>query len=198
MDEPDIKTRFVIQLGRTFGMTSTSNMDIVQTVPIPDMDRYVYDQFRVTEMMSPYLLGFLVSDFVNTTTVDPTFQIMHAPGKEDQAKLAADAGPQILYYLEHYFGVEYSLPKMDMVAIPDFNGAVENWGLVTYRESIIMHSEGISSQRDRDLVIEEVSHELAHMWFGNLVTMEWWTDLWLNDGKILYIFFRKYFSNNYN
>ena len=184
MDEPDMKSRYQIQLGRKEEMVATSNMDIIETFPIPGQPGYVYDKFRFSVKMSPYLLAFLVSDFVNTPTVDPFFNIIHAPGKQDQAKLAADAGPDILYYFEHYFGIEYALPKLDMVAIPDFKyGAMENWGLITYRESSILYSEEISSQSDRDRVIEVIAHELAHMWFGNLVTMEWWTDLWLNEGK---------------
>lgn len=199
MDEPDKKSRFNIKLGRKETMTATSNMDIIETLPIPDMEGYVFDEFRFSVTMSPYLVAFLVSDFVNTTTADPNFNIIHAPGKEDQAKLAADAGPSTLYYFEHYFGIEYPLPKVDMVAIPDFKyGAMENWGLITYRESSILYSETISSQSDRDRVVEVIAHELAHMWFGNLVTMKWWTDLWLNEGNLLNITKSKVSFSIYN
>ena len=185
LDEPDLKARFLLRLGRTVDMTATSNTDIIGTYPLEDWgENYVIDHFRMTPQMSTYLVAFLVSDFVNTTTTESNFNIVHQTGKEDQASLAADVGPEILRFYETFFDIQYVLAKTDMAAIPDFSfGAMENWGLVTYKESILLFDESVSSQSDRSTVIEVIAHELAHMWFGNLVTMEWWTDLWLNEGK---------------
>ena len=184
LDEPDMKARFLLRLGHMDNMTAVSNTDITATYPLDVWgSNYVMDHFRMTPKMSTYLVAFLVSDFVNTTTSESNFNIIHQYGKEEQARLAANSGPQILKYYEDYFDIQYVLPKTDMAAIPDFSfGAMENWGLITYKESALLYDTDVSSQRDRSRVIEIIAHELAHMWFGNLVTMEWWTDLWLNEG----------------
>jgi aminopeptidase N len=95
----------------------------------------------------------------------------------DQTVLAAEVGPQILEFFERHYNVPFPLPKMDMIAIPDFgSGAMENWGLITYRETALLYKEGESSISDREGIVATIAHELAHQWFGNLVTMEWWTE----------------------
>ena len=139
--------------------------------------------------MPTYLVAFMVADFGFTDGVDnENFTIWHMKSKAGQGDLAADAGPKILEYMEDFFELPYPLPKTDMVAIPDFEaGAMENWGLITYRETALLFDESTGSMSDRDRVIEVIAHELAHMWFGNLVTLEWWTDLWLNEGFATYV-----------
>lgn len=183
LDEPDRKAKFNIKLGHAKGTRAVSNMNIVSTKKVSE-DRLV-TEFAQTDIMSTYLLAFLISEFEPTVAVDSktNFSIYHMPGKGDQASKAAEVGPRVLEYYEEYFGIDYPLPKMDMAAIPDFSaGAMENWGLITYREATLLFQEGVSSKGDEDRVVEVIAHELAHQWFGNLVTMKWWTDLWLNEG----------------
>ena len=137
--------------------------------------------------MSTYLLAFVICDFKKVTGQTPTnnisVSVIAAPGKIDQTDFALEAAVNITDYYEEYFGVKYPLPKQDLIAIPDFGaGAMENWGLITYRETSLLFSPDKSSSKSQQWVGIVVAHELAHQWFGNLVTMRWWNDLWLNEG----------------
>ena len=103
-------------------------------------------------------------------------------GREEQGRYALETSIKLLEYFNEYFGIPYPLPKLDHLAIPDFAaGAMENWGAITYRETALLFDPANSAAAARQRIMEVVAHEMAHMWFGDLVTMEWWDDLWLNE-----------------
>ena len=152
-----------------------------EDVPMADNNEYMWDIYQDSPVMSTYLLAFIVSRFTyrqsETLSNGVQFRIWSRRSVVDQTELAAKVGPSILEFFERHYNVKFPLPKMDMIAIPDFSaGAMENWGLITYRETALLFKEGETSMSDRESIIATIAHELAHQWFGNLVTMEWWTE----------------------
>lgn len=130
--------------------------------------------------MSTYLVAFVISDFHSLGK--NKFKVWARPAAIDQARYALKIGTAALKLLEDLFQQKYILPKMDMVAVPDFAaGAMENWGLVTYREIRMLYDEKESSVLAQQSVASVIVHEITHMWFGNLVTPEWWSYLWLSE-----------------
>ena len=131
---------------------------------------YVWDHYQESVKMSTYLVAFVVSKFKYkeiTRSNDVRFRIWYEPNSLDQTAYARDIGPKILEFFEGYFNVKFPLPKQDMIAIPDFGaGAMENWGLITYRETALLFKEGVSSVSNKQRIAIVVSHELAHQWFG--------------------------------
>ncbi|OCT98568.1 hypothetical protein XELAEV_18010807mg [Xenopus laevis] len=183
-DEPAYKASFSIQIRREPKHHAVSNMPIVKTVKIGG--GLLEDHFAVSVKMSTYLVAFIVSDFKSISQVTDhgvKISVYAVPEKVDQAEYALKAAVKLLDFYEDYFSIPYPLPKQDLAAIPDFqSGAMENWGLTTYRESSLLHDPKTSTASHKLWVTMVIAHELAHQWFGNLVTMEWWNDLWLNEG----------------
>jgi len=190
-DEPSLKATFDITLHVPKNLTALSNMPVVDEHHHHNDPNLKTVRFQRTPVMSTYLLAFYVGDVEYIENVihkpvsnDPLKVRVYAPpGKAEQGQFALKLASDVLLFFSEYFGTEYPLPKMDLIAIPDFSaGAMENWGLVTFRTKYLLYEEGITSARMKATIAYIVCHELAHQWFGNLVTMEWWSDLWLNEG----------------
>eukprot|EP01064_Diplonema_japonicum_P017854 TRINITY_DN2623_c0_g1_i1.p1 TRINITY_DN2623_c0_g1~~TRINITY_DN2623_c0_g1_i1.p1 ORF type:complete len:877 (+),score=286.77 TRINITY_DN2623_c0_g1_i1:57-2687(+) len=182
-DEPAKKAVFTVTLVVPAELMAISNMP--EKSYITENGKKIVE-FLPSPKMSTYLLAFCIGefDFIQGLTKNGTLiRCISVPGKAKNLKFALDTGIKSLEFYNDFFGIPYPLPKLDMIAIPDFAaGAMENWGLVTYREIdlIIDPAKASSSQKQRVAIV--ITHELAHQWFGNLVTMKWWDGLWLNEG----------------
>ncbi|CCF60115.1 hypothetical protein KAFR_0J00470 [Kazachstania africana CBS 2517] len=181
-DEPNLKATFGITLISEPKYTHLSNMDVKFEEVKANKKATT---FNTTPKMSTYLVAFVVSElkYVENNDFRIPIKVYATPGDEANGQFAADLTAKTLAFFEKTFNIEYPLPKMDKVAIHEFSaGAMENWGLVTYRVIDVLLDEKNSSLDRIQRVAEVVQHELAHQWFGNLVTMDWWEGLWLNEG----------------
>ncbi len=183
IDEPEAKATFDLCLTTEEGETVIADTPILSQDTV---DKKLVTQFETTPKMSTYLLAFVVGelDYKEKTTTGGTLVRTYAtPANAGFTDFALDMAVKCLEFYNEYFGIPYPLEKCDLIALPDFaSGAMENWGCITFREQCMLVDPKNTSIPTKQYVAMVVAHELAHQWFGNLVTMRWWTDLWLNEG----------------
>lgn len=182
-DEPDFKATFRTTLIVEEGLFAVTNAaEIGRTVL--DSGK-VEVRFDTTMKMSTYLVAFVVGHLVATDPVDVDgvpLRIIAPPGNEHLTDFALDMGAHALRFFSDYYDIPYPGDKLDMVAIPDFAfGAMENLGCITYRETALLLNPETATQSELTRVADVIAHEIAHMWFGDLVTMKWWNGIWLNE-----------------
>ncbi|MDE0138111.1 MAG: M1 family metallopeptidase [bacterium] len=182
-DEPDFKASFGVTLVVPEDLMAVSNGAEIERVPLDD--GRVAVTFADTIVMSTYLVAFVVGPFEATAPIDVNgvpVRIVAPRGKLRLTGYALECSRFCLDYLATYYGIPYPGDKVDMVAIPDFAfGAMENLGCITYRESVLLVDEEIATSAEKMRILDVIGHELAHMWFGDLVTMKWWNGIWLNE-----------------
>ena len=182
-DEPDFKAVFGITLVIDPALLAVSNGPEVERAERPDGK--VAIRFADTMVMSTYLVAFVVGPLEATEPVDVDgipLRVVHVPGKAHLTGLALDVGAFCLRWFQEYYGIAYPGDKVDLVALPDFAaGAMENLGCITFRETALLIDTTTSTMDEQMRIADVVAHELAHMWFGDLVTMRWWNGIWLNE-----------------
>ncbi|RHZ48272.1 hypothetical protein CDV55_100424 [Aspergillus turcosus] len=184
-DEPALKAKFTVTLIADKSMTCLSNMDVASETAVQGGAKKAV-KFNTTPLMSTYLVAFIVGHlkYIETKDFRVPIRVYATPDQDiEHGRFSLDLAARTLAFYEKAFDSEFPLPKMDMVAVPDFAaGAMENWGLVTYRIVDLLLDEKTSGASRKERIAETVQHELAHQWFGNLVTMDFWDGLWLNEG----------------
>jgi aminopeptidase N/puromycin-sensitive aminopeptidase len=183
-DEPAFKAIYDVTLTIDSGDTGISNTPIESDTPGPGAGKHTL-KFFTTPKMSTYLVAFLVGDFQCTTGESDGVVIRSCatPDKVALTPYSLDVAKWVLHYYNDYFGIPYPLKKLDLIALPDFEaGAMENFGAITYRETDLLVDPKTASVNAKKYVAIVVAHEMAHQWFGDLVTMQWWDNIWLNEG----------------
>ncbi|XP_077977893.1 aminopeptidase N-like [Glandiceps talaboti] len=182
-DEPAMKATFDIIIKHRTIRSALSNMPVIRNETDGDWNTAYFDR---TPVMPNYLVAVVVSDFVykeKTTQSGVKFRVWSRPEMIDATDFSLDYGVKTLEYFENLWNISYSLPKLDMVALPVLRfGAMENWGLVLYKEKFMLYDKNVHTPVRVQSVAGVVAHEIVHKWFGNLVTMAWWSDTWLNEG----------------
>ena len=183
VDEPAVKAEYDLTLITRPGITILGNMPVKSEEENGDS---LTTTFEKTPRMSSYLLAFVIGELHKKsarTKSGVEVNVWATPAQnENTLDFALDIATRSIDFYDEYFGVKYPLPKSDHVALPDFSsGAMENWGLITYRESCLLADPELTPESSRRFIATVIAHELSHQWFGNLVTMNWWNDLWLNE-----------------
>ena len=186
MDHPAQKATFDISMDIDQDLVAISNGAIKEETTLDSGKKRI--TFEQTPKMSTYLVFFGVGEFEFTQDdEDLRVRVATLPGMKSYATFGLEFGRKSLAFSEEYYGIPYPLPKMDLIAIPDFAfGAMENWGAITFRENLLLHYPGITSKSGEERICEVIAHEIAHQWFGNLVTPADWKYLWLNESFATY------------
>ena len=174
-DEPALKATFDIALTAEKSMTCLSNMDPISVMEHDSGKKTV--AFRRTPLMSTYILAFAVGhmNMIETQIFRVPVRTFAVSNRDiEETRFALELGAKTLAFFEKEFGVQFPLPKVDMIAVPGFIGAMENWGLVMYNERILLYNETTSDVSAKKSLVSTLQHELAHQWFGNIVTMDFW------------------------
>jgi tricorn protease interacting factor F2/3 len=189
MDHPRFKAIFQLTMQVPNTLQVISNTPVASDTEISRTNKQVV--FEPTPVMSTYLVFFAVGEFeFYQDSVDSRVRVATLPGLEHTVDLGLSFGRKALTYCEDYYGIDYPLAKMDLIAVPDFAfGAMENWGAITFRENLLLHFPDTTSAEAVERICEVIAHEIAHQWFGNLVTPQDWKYLWLNESFATYFGF---------
>ena len=181
-DEPSFRAKFRLTVTVPASFTAVSNMPVESVTKTPAGNRV---RFEETPPMASYLVVLCAGelDAIHGEADGVKISVVTTKGKSETGRYALESAEKILHYYDEYFGIKFPLPKLDLIAIPGgFGGAMENWGGITFFESALLFDPAKSSERTKEGVFEVEAHEMAHQWFGDLVTMAWWDNLWLNEG----------------
>ena len=183
-DEPAYKATFAVTLTIDRGDVAISNGRVISDTPGPGAGQHTV-KFATSPKMSSYLVAMAVGDFecLEGAADGTPIRVCTSPGKKELGRIALESAQQILTFYNAYYTIKYPFGKLDMLAVPDFAaGAMENTAAIFYRETALLADSATASVATRKDIASTVAHEMAHQWFGNLVTMQWWDDLWLNEG----------------
>ena len=183
-DEPAMKATFAVSATIDAGDTAISNGRVLSDTPGPGAGKHTLT-FATTKRMSPYLVALAVGDWecIDGGADGIPVRVCGTPDRKDELGFALESAEFALRYFNRYFAIDYPFEKLDIVAVPDFSaGAMENTGAIVFREQFLLVGKDGGTTELRKQVAQYLAHEIAHQWFGDLVTMQWWDDIWLNEG----------------
>src|ERR1700682_2852673 len=183
-DEPDYKATFDITAVAHKGDVAISNSKIISDTPGPGENQHSV-RFATTPKMSSYLAALVIGNFeyIEGSADGIPIRVYGTPGKKEMGKFALESAEHVLSYYDKYFGIKYPNSRLDLIDLPDLSAdAMENTGCITFREVILLIDDKQGSVDLKKTIASVIAHEMAHQWFGDLVTMKWWDDVWLNEG----------------